>query len=434
MRWTLTLAEAADCNFLSSHPETRFFETRRPWTKHLFAKNLWRLVRRVGALLTTANQIGRWPTPRNSLCFFVVSKNNYDSVRPVQEEIDSSYFLASDHSLPWGRLVPGFPMGLIALAVAPFLLFHAWTTTGHARRALRGSFHEYAEVYGAYYTYLFFFALRKPKGVVFSNDHLPVARAALRACSRLGIPTLFIPHSLQDPSCLPPLEFDFAYLYGRESVAAYQRVGITSRAVYQVGIPKFDRYVLAANSSSSARSIGICTNLLTEESVIGPLTDRVTDLGFDEVILRPHPRDNRAHPIPAGTSTSDPNQEDAFSFLSRVDVIVAGDTGILLEAALVNVVPVYFSELGLGADMFGFVKNGLAIPAEGWSQLEKTLRGLQDRKVDVRDRAKPFVSFVGSPLEGTSSQLVVHLINANLRGQLSVKAVGGATIQPVLTS
>ena len=74
---------------------------------------------------------------------------------------------------------------------------------------------------------------------------------------------------------------------------------------------------------------------------------------------------------------SDSNKSHPFEFLSKVDAIISGNSAVLLEAALVNVFPIYFfSEENIikynddNFDRYGFVKNGIAIQANNLFDLE----------------------------------------------------------------
>jgi hypothetical protein len=262
------------------------------------------------------------------------------------------------------------------------------------------------------------------------------ARIMLRVCQRLDIRTFFLPHGVQDPACIPPLEFDFAYLYGEASLSDYLRAGIASRAVYLVGSPKFDAFLSHANRSPTVKAVGICTNLLTREieteTLLRSLLAEFGDLTF---CIRPHPRDKR--PFFAeiaenlGLDYSDPKAEGSFDFLQRVDAIVAGDTGIHLEAALMNVCPIYLASLGAGEDLLGFIRKGLVFNAEDQGEVLVYLRNFRNAKPEVRDRARYYVTSVGSEWDGNAAENIANLIRENIRGNIEI---GSSDCRPVVIS
>jgi hypothetical protein len=97
--------------------------------------------------------------------------------------------------------------------------------------------------------------------------------------------------------------------------------------------------------------------------------------------------------------------ESPFEFPRGVVAIIAGDSSILLEAALVNAVPVCCDFSSTHEDWYGFHRNGLV---EYFSEPEGVCRSLSVTSrltPSVRIKAKPHCVTVGTKYDGRSSAL-----------------------------
>ena len=146
---------------------------------------------------------------------------------------------------------------------------------------------------------------------------------------------------------------------------------------------KIDNDFFIKNDHTKIESIGICSTATTSYKDISNIIDFILKNYPDlKLFLRPHPsemiekkydkyKNNNSIKI------SDSNKSHPFEFLSKVDAIISGNSAVLLEAALVNVFPIYFfSEENIikynddNFDRYGFVKNGIAIQANNLFDLE----------------------------------------------------------------
>ena len=116
----------------------------------------------------------------------------------------------------------------------------------------------------------------------------------------------------------------------------------------------------------------------------------------------------------AGASFSDPMHERVHDFVSRVHVVVAGDSSIHVESALAGATPVYYHQGNEVRDYYGFVSGGLVRDCA--NSPESLLDRLRDIRVrdesadEVRLRAKPFCSTVGTEHAGASSRLIAGVL------------------------
>ncbi|MEM6771784.1 MAG: hypothetical protein AAF597_14470, partial [Bacteroidota bacterium] len=144
------------------------------------------------------------------------------------------------------------------------------------------------------------------------------------------------------------------------------------------------------------------------------------------ITVRLHPRDERKLALPLGTKyqQSDASKEGILDFLLAQDVVIAGETGVHLEAALLNVPSVYFQLVSTPVavpDVYGFLERGL-MPAVGSSaELIDLLRGWEDGRPQVRDRAGYYAQNVLSVNSQGSAAAVRAAITALLSEQTKGK-------------
>src|SRR5690606_38363130 len=123
----------------------------------------------------------------------------------------------------------------------------------------------------------------------------------------------------------------------------YLEIGETNCKIELIGMPKFDEYVRYVNTSSKVRTIGIAYNILDDLEIINDLIDKL-DINFPhiKIILRSHPSDKR---ILSNSKIiiSDSRLENSFEFLKQVDLLIASNSSIHLEAVLMNVFSISFS-------------------------------------------------------------------------------------------
>jgi hypothetical protein len=134
-----------------------------------------------------------------------------------------------------------------------------------------------------------------------------------------------------------------------------------------------------------------------------------------ELRLRPHNADRRTKEWRRiseryGMEYSDFDVEISFHFLSRVDAILSGDSGILLEAALLDVYAIYYDFPGTATDLYGFCKAGLIDYARDLDGLLPRVRELLRKKPSIRHRTRPYCATIGTAHEGRSAALAGSLI------------------------
>lgn len=241
------------------------------------------------------------------------------------------------------------------------LLFYAFYK--YNRHFLINHFHFLVEAIGTYEVSKSMIRLRRPSGVVFSNDHIFKHRALMIACRHEKVKTFFIQHATSS-IFFPPLKYNVSFLEGLDSLDKYKKCGKVDGEVLLVGMPKFSKYAsFRRKTVSKIEKIGIATNTFDEvekiEELLAFLDSRYKLI---DLIYRPHPKDARAIVRPERFKISNASSQNSFEFIQHVDLLIAGDSSIHIESQLLHIPTVMynFSKYSPYAkDLYGYCKNGL---------------------------------------------------------------------------
>ena len=401
-----------------AHAKEPFWTQRSAWLRVLvFFKHLLEALAR-------RDRRG-WFGPRGRVLFFYFSSNQLTSMRPVAELVPGAVVACADvFSLGHKDRNIDFPLWLAYVAAVPFLplVMVKWlSAAGYRRDSFKRSFDAYWLAYGFYLVSVWWLWRMRPGVLVVSNDHSVWTRTLAYAAGKLGIKSVYIQHACVTED-FPPLSFDYALLDGRDALDKYAAAGPTRTLVYLVGMPKFDEHALDPNTSKQVGCVGVCLNRHDPVDRVREACQAVSG-SLPGVLLRmrPHPGDTRRAQWSAlarelGAELSPSSREGPFDFLRTVDVVVAGESSILLEAAMINVVPVYYDFPKEGKDWYGFAANGLTTKLDRAEDLAEHLAELRGAKPDVRRRARRYCTTLGTPFEGRSSRLAADLIRRVVEG------------------
>lgn len=350
---------------------------------------------------------------------YVVSQNNVDSLRFVQQHLSDSVFVAGQ-----SKNIGRYHKEVARLSLRRKVLyyykfpFHLFQFLRYRRKSTLRFYDLLYDATGFYEVYYRKLQQYRPAAVVFANDHNADTRAMLLAAKDLGIKTIYIQHASVS-TLFPPLSFDLNLLEGQDSLDKYRQCGPIAGRVELVGMPKADLYIPYRNTGTTICTVGIGCNIMDEmvelEKLLRVLSDRLPHL---EIILRPHPRDTRSFARLAGAGPniriSDSRAVAAFDYLRQVDVQVSGISGIHLEAVLLNVWSIYydFSPTQKIDDYYGFIRHGLVDVAETPEKLVHMLQKHLNAKPDVLGRAKYYSATLGSPYDGRSAEISIRLIKS----------------------
>ncbi len=345
--------------------------------------------------------------------FVAFSHNQREALAPVQAQVPRAVWL--EFSAGAAVRLPKLPAYLASLPFFPLVVARNLAAEGEDRRAFRYVFDEYWLSYGIYLVCRHLLDRLRPRCVVVANDHVMWTRTLLRAARDCAIPSVLLQHASVTER-FPPLEVDVALLEGRDAMEKYASRGPTSSRIFLVGMPRYDRFATQRRELGPTRTVGMCVNLHnTPESVEPICQEMAATLPELRWVLRPHPRDGRLDgwrrlAETYGHTLSLGDQESPFEYLGRLDAVVAGESNILLEAALLDVYPVYYDFEGKQLDWYGFCANGLCEHHENPAQLVKRLTQLQQRRPSVRDRTRYYCATVGTAFDGRSTELAAGLI------------------------
>jgi hypothetical protein len=350
---------------------------------------------------------------KNKIICFAESVNQKNALDPLAGRVDNLIFVGlskdSENRIPMGI---GFIIG--------FLLFPVFISDIFKFRNKINKLLYFLESYffirGVYYWWVIYLKFQKPKIVIMSNDHLVWHRTLRMAAQKNSIPVVYIQHASVTEK-FPKLEFDLSLLEGRDALDKYSKKGVNGE-VALIGMPKFDKYYSKINHSKSVKSIGFCTNIHDDESFIEKLCFEMKS-AFSEkiIILRPHPGDQRFSFYQNlidkfKIEFSDWKTENPFEFLQKVDVNVAGESSVHLEAALMNVIPIHYKMNNKFFDHYSYIKNGLIQNKfEESNDLVNFILSIRKNKPNIRDRAKNYVDTVNTQYDGKSTQKAVEIIN-----------------------
>ncbi|MBI4442271.1 MAG: hypothetical protein HY649_02720 [Acidobacteria bacterium] len=376
----------------------------------------------MGTLLRRQNRV----LPTGAFIAYAAAKNEADSLDPLCSSNSNCYLAGrggnarNDFPLLWSYL--------LCWIYLPLVIKKFRQATGNARRLFSYNFDGYLHTYGLYITSRIWLRSLKPRALILANQVAVSHRVILKVAHEEGIPTIYLPHSTVS-DVFPPLRFTYALLEGRDALRKYVKAGPTTTIIFLVGIPKFDPYFQDVNLSQTVESVGICTSSLDSMAVVQELCEQMRrsfpSLG---VILRPHPSDRRTSgwsklASRCGLQWSDPMKEHPFVFLKRVDVMVAGNSNILLEGILMNVVALMYDFDGTGLDWYGFARNGLVPSFYNPQQVVEYIDSIRNSRPAVRMKAKPYCATVGTRFDGRSAELVQGLIQKLVSGGITPSGV-----------
>jgi CDP-glycerol glycerophosphotransferase (TagB/SpsB family) len=124
-----------------------------------------------------------------------------------------------------------------------------------------------------------------------------------------------------------------------------------------------------------------------------------------------HPQDKRI--IRKGSvqfEYSNSNEESAFNFLSKIDLLISGDSSIHLEAALLHIPSIIygFNKKNLIGDYYEYAKNGLVHHAQDDQEIVSKIE-TNDFNLNF-DILKYYNAVSGTKWEGRSKELIIQTL------------------------
>lgn len=338
-------------------------------------------------LIFTNLVLFRKPCDNKEVLFFAVSPNQFNVLHPVAALMPkASYSFVTSNFIGSNNFIYQDKMLSVEVTIRDLMLIFAlnvlrvknlWNIFSKNREllAFRGK-----SILSAHFWLIYHYVLLKeikPSLVVVANDHNAETRSLIEVCKLLNVKTAYIQHA-EVSERFHSLDFDLAFLYGQHSYEVYQKCD--TRRYEKSKPPKRRFYSLIGSVREKPQKEAVLNDFSKQKIRIGLLlkgTDTAEQAGknikhlqkFGEVIVRPHPNMKYLEIykeiqliVSNRVQFSDPFQTNAAEFLSGVDVIVSGNSTMLLEAAMANILPICVDSMCGGVlDYYGFVENNVAI-------------------------------------------------------------------------
>ncbi len=344
---------------------------------------------------------------------FAETRNQYNALMPLAERLQN---------VVWVGLYRDFDsLGFIYLVG----LKRVWMWFGFVKtyKKLKKNNEQKAKEYkeavyemtGLYEYCVFLLKKYKPSKVIVSNDHSFFTRSLMHAARHLSIDTVYIQHASVS-GYFPPLLASLNLLEGNHALETYEKAGIIRGVVKLIGMPKFDDYVKFRKFDKEIKIVGIALNPADNVGVIHDLVSKIIIANSSiKFVYRKHPMDRRDLKFTDDSNLFESNsqKESAFKFLTKVDLLIGGDSSIHLEATLLNIPCVYYCFSGLKSmkDYYGFIKNGMIQDAGTVEDVCSFIKKNEIEKEPVFEKAKYYNELVGTVMEGKSINLAVECIS-----------------------
>ncbi|APZ45332.1 hypothetical protein BW723_03015 [Polaribacter reichenbachii] len=348
--------------------------------------------------------------------FLVLTQNNVDALKKIQEDVPNSIFVSFyrfrskvNVKVSYYYLNRRFLYNIIY--PIKWLVY----LTENKKKALR-YFDLLFTVNGTYEESVRLLKKSKPKAIVFTNDHLIIARSLLLAANDLGIKTYYVQHASVSAH-FPPLEFTYALLDGKDALLKYKKSGPVKSQVQLVGMTKFDDYIDQVNNNNKVETLGIAFNMGDQIDDVKKCIEKIKSEHSDlKIIARPHPAEKRNLALLNNVTLSKPSVESAFDFIKSIDCLISGDSSIHLEAVLLNVFACYYNfTKSKRFDFYGYVENGLLKHYKTIEDLNIELGKLKIFKPNVQSKSNFYNAAIGSEFYGKSTIKISKFIQDTIK-------------------
>lgn len=259
--------------------------------------------------------------------------------------------------------------------------------------------------------------IERPASVTVVNDHNLFPLALMLAARRCNVPSIYIQHASVS-AVFPKLLADVALLEGLHSMETYNKIGVMSKKVSLVGIPRLDGVLGYKRAPIASKVVvGICSKAFYTENQIQQLIENASKATrTSKIIVRPHPGSPESHFLDIkklnGVDISDPRSVDSIAFLKCVDVVISAESTILLEATLMRIPAIHFDDESFffPYDLYGYVRNNVAYRAiKNANEIPDLLDHLDWQKVnECFMNCRYYCATIGTPLENKSTELIVN--------------------------
>ncbi len=297
----------------------------------------------------------------NKIIFFSTSRNNNAALSPIMEKLNVSSYVVWDKD----DVFPQTTVSFFSFFCIFDLLLVYLKSDQDDRDIINFYFNQFILTYGTFFYLKRYLKKNKHsiKLVVMANDHSMTNRCLLEACKTNGIETLYVQHASVS-ELFPPLEFSYSFLDGKDSFDKYSSVKLIENTVFFSGCSRYDNCPIRSVHNNFV--IGIATNIIDDYKKIMDLCFLLKKRTDAKIIVRPHPasdfsEDFKQNLIENGFIHSDSKIVSSLSFLSEINVLIANESSIHLDAAFMNIPTCLYNMSNKNAieDVYSYVKKGL---------------------------------------------------------------------------
>lgn len=386
--------------------------------------------------------------------FYGYSESNLHALQDIYKSTNAKACFVLERYMvaePSCKLFPKGLSALFSLCMLPISLFDFWMVyrtldTLHKAHFRRGA-DSLLDTYGRLLASKLWLKWSRPSAIVTSCDHRYEDLIFFHLAQQKNIPTFYLQHASVNEN-FPPLSMDYALLDGRDALEKYQGINAESPTeIFLIGVPKFDKFKKDINNKEKVQRIGYALNGLEKLENVVPTCAELRNYYPDiELVVRPHPMllnqaefrtaylavEKKLKELP-GVSVSDSRKQGVFEYLKEIDLLIAGDSNIHLEATLLNVYCIYYSDTENHAirDWYGFIRNGLIDEARSVDHLINLIKNVVSEKPNVRYRAKRYCETVDTEMDGKSTSYAAAILSSKIsdneypREQLPVRGQNG---------
>lgn len=347
--------------------------------------------------------------------FVGLTLNNRHALDPIKKKLDASSFTAWNNphnDIPWARVY------WKSMKYLP-LFQKMYNSSSYDDKRLIRQFYFHFMVTVGFYEFYDQLLLSNPqlKLIVFANDHNLENRCLIELSKKYNIKTLYVQHASVTER-FPPLDFTWSFLDGKESYDMYTKAGDVKGHVYLIGSPRFDAVVEEKKHRHSEFEVGIALNKQDDLNRAIDLCVFLRDKGVKNIIVRPHPA-MKNFPfkqfLNLGIAVSSPLKESSFRFLSRISKLVANESSIHLDSALLDIPSTLYNFTeNVILDWYSYIKNGLILECKNREEVFEFIKG--DPHIPTSS-VQYYCSSYNTELEGRIGEVVADFINLLMKGQ-----------------
>ncbi|WP_284651805.1 hypothetical protein [Flavobacterium terrisoli] len=249
--------------------------------------------------------------------------------------------------------------------------------------------------------------------IILTNDHNLQPLALLLSAKRKQVKSYYIQHASVS-SAFPKLLPDVSLLEGQQAIDTYNQIGNYSREIKLVGIARLDG-ILAYKKEYRTKDItvGFCLKPYYSLELIREIIEAIkASNNVAEVILRPHPGNSAKFYRSLeqfNVSISNAKKERPHEFIKRIDVMISGESSIILEASLMKTKTIYIDDKIAQLDLYGFIKNRITTFAQNLREITQMLDTMDASQIESQyANCGYYCSTVNTPFENKSRELILN--------------------------